>query len=491
MHAVQNAFSKAVTGVALYPASWQPLGRAWVVLGRDADRKYLFVLAARKAELPAAFTGVVQEGQDCCWQTCHLSHANALALRQAYPWAGAVSLRDRRSTLGCGDRLGRATPGHIRAVRGTQIVPVLAQQSIRELNLTGRTYEQVVDDVTFLVFQEGFRDGFGADGDHLKTLKDIDMAIDAGMTMITLDLSEVMTAAAQNWDAAQVETAYLALPQEVKGHLAATYLGKTFNAGLATIGFSELEAKRCAVMYVKALDFAREVYLHLRSRRGDAFDLEMSIDETSAPTLPAHHFFIIRELIRRGVTVTSLAPRFIGEFQKGIDYIGNLAEFEKQFAIHCEIARASGGYKISIHSGSDKFSVFPAIGKYTQHYVHVKTAGTSWLEAVRTLAVAEPALYRRIQAQALATFQDAKKYYHVTTDLAKIPPLTTVADSELPALMEHNEARQLLHITYGYILQDPAIRPLFFAALHRHEEAYYAALQKHFGRHLQALGIRS
>lgn len=488
MNILQSALTASVSGISFYADSWQRVGAAGVAMGRDATAKWLFAVAAKASELPAALTGESGQGAGCCWKKCPLTHANALALRQMFAWTGAVSLRQRRTTMGCGDRLGRATPGHIRALRNTSVAPVLAQQSIRELNLTGRTYEQVVDDVTFLVFQEGFTAGFGADGDHLKTLKDINMAIDAGMTMITLDLSEVMNAAAQNWDTAQIDAAYNALSQAARDHVQTTYAGQSFTVGQSVIAFSAPEARRCAVMYLQALDFAREVYQHLRQRRGDAFDFEMSIDETSAPTLPAHHFFIIRELIARGVAVSSLAPRFIGEFQKAIDYIGDHAEFEKQFAVHCDIARNHGGYKISVHSGSDKFSVYPAIGRYTQQYVHVKTAGTSWLEAVRALAVKDPALYRLMHQKALATFQDAKKLYHVTTDLTKIPDLASLKDAELPALMNHNEARQLVHITYGYILQDPAIRPRFFAALHTYEDDLYACVTRHFQRHLQALG---
>ena len=108
--------------------------------------------------------------------------------------------------------------------------------------------------------------------------------------------------------------------------------------------------------------------------------------------------------------------------------------------------------KLSIHSGSDKFSTFTLIGKYTNGNFHVKTAGTNWLEAMRAVAASDPALYRSIHKYALTMFDEAKKFYHVTTDLNKIPDVDTLKDEELVDLFTQNDARQLIHITYGFIL---------------------------------------
>ncbi|OGV70274.1 MAG: hypothetical protein A3K19_24070 [Lentisphaerae bacterium RIFOXYB12_FULL_65_16] len=477
------------TKVTLYPASCVMLEGSGLALARIGGRKVLVEAAKTEGDLSADFQGRVTTATGLAVKQCDLCHAHADALRRALTWTAPISLRDRQTTIGCGDRLGRATPGHIRAVRQFGVAPVLAQQSIRELNLTGRSYQNVVDDVTFLVFQEGYQDGFGADGDHLKTLADINVAVDAGMAMITLDLSETMLAAAENWDAARIEAAFAELPQAEQTRVLAAYADRSFDVEGATIAIPALEAKRCAVMYLKAMDFALEVYRLLQKRRGNAFDLEISIDETKAPTLPAHHLFIIKELLHRHITVSSLAPRFIGEFQKAVDYAGDLAEFERQFAVHCGIARNHGNYKVSIHSGSDKLSAYPVIGKYTRHRVHVKTAGTSWLEAVRTVADCAPSVYRDVHRKALAFFPEALKYYHVTPKLDNIPALDSVKDADLPALMDQADARQVLHVTYGGILRDPTIGPRFFAALDAGEDRYYEYLERHFVRHLTALGL--
>jgi hypothetical protein len=288
----------------------------------------------------------------------------------------------------------------------------------------------------------------------------------------------------------RIAAEFAALPADVRKAVEDGYAGKTFDLGGETLAFSRADALRCAVMYTAALDFASQVYAFLVSRKGAGhFDLEISIDETTTPTLPSHHLFFIRELLRRRVIIVSMAPRFIGEFQKGIDYIGDIAEFKRQFTTHCRIAKAHGDYKISVHSGSDKFSIFPIVGEVTGGRFHEKTAGTSWLEAVRLAAAEAPALYRRMHEVALRRLPDALKLYHITPDLAAIPDLARLADKDLPKLMDLNAARQVLHVTYGYILEDPALKADLFALLHKAEAAHEALLDRHFTRHLEGLGI--
>jgi tagaturonate epimerase len=418
-----------------------------------------------------------------------LTTENAQALHGLFPFTAPVSLRECTTTIGCGDRLGLATPGHVRAIARYDASPVLAQQSMRELALTQRDYPGVVRDATFLVFQEGYEQGYGADGDHLKTIRDIDTALAAGMPMITLDLTEVMNPEPALWSPGKINDEFGRLAADVQEHVLAMYADRTFELLGHSISLSKQEAMRCALMYWRALDFSREVDRRLARRRASRYDLEISIDETTAPTLPSHHLFISSELLRRNVALSSLAPRFVGEFQKGIDYIGDVREFERQFVVHCAIARARGDYKISIHSGSDKFSVYPAIGKHTGMRVHLKTAGTSWLEAVRVISCTNPALFRRMLATAFTCFPEASKLYHVSTDLSTIPPAANVADADLESYLSAPSSRQLLHITYGGLLVDPGIRGEFFATLAGNEERYYGAVERHIGRHIQLLGV--
>jgi len=477
------------SSVAFYKDSVQKKEGTIIAMACDSQSKFILVLSSREDGVIADFSG--EQIGDCgvIARKCPLNEHNAQLLRTLFPWTAPVSLRNRKTTIGCGDRLGLASVGHIAAVKHFDATPVLAQQSMRELDLTGRTYRQVVDDATFMVFQAGYKDGYGADGDHLKNIPDIDVALSAGMPMITLDLSEVMLAKAGDWPDSQVENAFKTLPADVQRRIGQDYFDKTFKVGSLEIAVDAATARRCAVMYLKALDFALEVYNHIKSRRGDEFDLEISIDETTSPTLPSHHLFIVKELRLRGVEFTSLAPRFIGEFQKAVDYIGDPAEFARQFEVHAAIARTHGDYKVSIHSGSDKFMVYPTIGQMTGMRLHLKTAGTSWLEAVRVISENDPELYRLMHKCALANFNDMLRLYHITADISKIANVDTMPDGDLPKLMEMNEARQLLHITYGPILRDKNIRPLFFAAMHKFEKQYCEKLKAHFEKHLSLLGV--
>ncbi len=486
----KNSVPRTVLPAEIQPASVHRLGGAVVAMGRDEKERRLLVLADCAAHLPEGFEGekLMLPGGEC-GLSCPLSAVNAAALRRHFPWCAPRSLRRERTTVGCGDRLGLATTGQLRAAARYRLSPVLAQQSVRELSMTGRSFREVVDDAVFMVFAADYRDGYGADGDHLKNLPDIDAALDAGMPMITLDLSEVMNAGAYGWTGEQLEQAFAALPGAEREQVAADYFDQTFVIDGGCVTVSAAEARRCAVMYNRALDFAEEVFRHLRKRRGEEFDLEISVDETSVPTPPPHHLYIARELKRRGVTVSSLAPRFVGEFQKAVDYIGDPEEFDRQLKIHARIAATFGNYKLSVHSGSDKFAVYPAVGRETGGFLHLKTAGTSWLVAVLVIARHDPELYREIHRCALQHFDAMLKFYHITADLKRIPELDSLRDDELPALVEkHPDARQLLHITYGPVLTGK-LRNRFFAAMHRLEEEYAGALEAHFDKHFSLLGI--
>ncbi|HDQ15238.1 MAG TPA: hypothetical protein ENN41_10550 [Sediminispirochaeta sp.] len=457
-------------------------------VAKEDGEKSLYLCSHRV--LPEDFTGQVEQFGDLFLKKAPFSTDNAATLRTVFPFTAPVSLREKRTTIGCGDRLGIASAAHIRAIRKYQAYPVLAQQSIRELNFTNRTFKRIVADAGFQVFQEGYEDGWGADGDHLKSIEDVDTALQAGMPMITLDLTETLHPEAVRWDEPKIEEEFGELPQAVRKHIDQEYRDLVFENRGVTVRLPRLEARRCALMYLDALDFAALMDRHIREHRGEAYDLEISIDETSTATLPGHHLFIIRELRRRGVTVNSLAPRFIGEFQKGVDYIGNLEEFEGQFAVHCAIAQAHGDYKISIHSGSDKFSVYPAIGRYTHHRLHLKTAGTSWVEAIRTIARTEPELYRRMHKKAQDFFPEALKSYHISADISGLPDINTLRDSQLEEYLDISESRQMLHISYGGLLRDSEIRGPFFKALSDHEELHETIIRKHMEKHLSKLGVK-
>ena len=177
---------------------------------------------------------------------------------------------------------------------------------------------------------------------------------------------------------------------------------------------------------------------------------------------------------------TSLAPRFIGRFEKGVDYIGDLAGLDLELARHAAVTAYFGSYKLSLHSGSDKFSVYPLIVKHWGERVHVKTAGTSYLEALRTLAEKEPALFERIWALGRERYPADRASYHVSAEISMVP-----GRANLPGLLDDFHAREILHVTFGSALAQYGSE--IKAALLRHLDVYQAHLKHHFERHLSLL----
>jgi hypothetical protein len=448
------------------------------------------IMAVGDGELFNALEGEVQDG----YKLCLPSHQNRIILAKYFSHLSPKAFGRQSTTFGLGDRLGLAGPGHLATLRGRHVSPILAQQSIRELALTGRTYLDVLDAASFAAFQEGFRDGYGADGDHLKEEADIQMSLDLGFTMLTLDCSEKIPSDIQDLNDLELNERYGLLSEEIRKDYEERYLEQSFQVGEEKVSFDHKEFMKCVLIYGEAIPFMAYIYNKYIKSVDREIDFEISIDETVTPTSPEAHYFVAAELERKQISIFSMAPRFCGEFQKGIDYIGDLQQFEKELRIHAAIADHFG-FKLSIHSGSDKFSVFPVIAKYTKGRFHVKTAGTNWLEAVRTVATENPSLYRRMHAYALEHFEEAKAYYHVTTNIARIKPLVQVSDEQLPEYLEEDNARQLLHITYGILLkaQDEDGQNLFsdefFDTLEKKEDAYEQSLKSHIGKHLDLLNV--
>jgi hypothetical protein len=219
--------------------------------------------------------------------------------------------------------------------------------------------------------------------------------------------------------------------------------------------------------------------------------LEVSVDETEQPTSHAEHVYIASELKRLGVKWVSLAPRYIGRFEKGVDYIGDVPAFEQDIAVHAAIARQFGPYKLSLHSGSDKFSIYPAAVRQTRGLVHLKTAGTSYLEALRTIAALDTQFFRKIYTFARERYDTDKASYHVSAELSRAPAPEDLSDAELPRLLEQFDAREVLHVTFGSVLTErntDGSRRFYdqiVRLLRGNPEAYAANLEKHFARHLQ------
>jgi hypothetical protein len=427
---------------------------------------------------------------------CPLTHENLMVLQKLFPYTVPSSPAGHNVSIGTGDRLGICTVAHLKAFEGTGVFPVLAQQSKRELNLTGRTYQSVLDDVAWQVFEAGYEGGYAADGDHLKTMEEVSAALADGAKMITLDCSgSIDNNAYKMTEEEAAEACRNTFDKEILSQWLQEYNGKKFQiSDDEYISFGGNDFFRMLLTYGKSLDFIEQVYRSCIAVCGKSVAFEISIDETDVDTTPAAHYFVASELISRGVRIDSVAPRFCGEFQKGIDYIGELDRFESEFSTHAAIA-VHFNYKISVHSGSDKFSVFPYIGRLSNGRFHLKTAGTSWVEAVRVIAMCAPNLFRRMVHFSLEHYEEARLYYHVMADAAKVPEVDEIKDNSLAALMSETNTRQVMHITYGLLLQEKkddgtyVFRDDIYRVLKENREILVQTIANHIRRHLISLGV--
>jgi len=473
-------------------------GAEWA-LARVAGRSRLAVAVPAGSRILDDLEGETQGSPAGAALVGPLSPRNAAGLRRHLEWLRPRPLGTRTSA-GLGDRLGLATPGHVRAVRAVggfaAIAPIFPQQSIREMTRTGRTPAEVMDDATWGMFAEGWTDGTGADADHLKTPDDIDACLAVGFSMFTIDPGEHVDPTADAADLATLRAQAAGLPwaalSDTEDAMRRRYLGRSTEVEHLKIAFDECTLLRAAVKYGKAVAHVAAMARHLRKAAGPRLvELEVSVDETETPTSPAEHFWVANELNRLEVEWVSLAPRFVGRFEKGVDYIGDLGALEKDVAAHAALARHFGPYKLSLHSGSDKFSVYPIAARLAKGLVHLKTAGTSYLEALRTAAAVSPAFFREVYAFARERYDTDKASYHVSAELRKAPPAEAVAEKDLPGLLEQFDAREILHVTFGSVLRATApdgrlrFKDTLFGLLRANPEAYARNLEAHFVRHLK------
>jgi len=407
-----------------------------------------------------------------------------------------------KKSFGFGDRLGLATPGHLAALRtfGKGFSGIFAQQSIREMTRTQRSAEEVLAAAQRALAAANYTEAWGADADHLKTTEDIDKTAKAGFTFFTLDPSPFVNNEADKLDetALAAQVASLLKDGVFPAGWDSEYLKNNYDAGAGgSLKFEKVGLHRAAVKYGRAIAQVALLTSHLENTVKRPYEVEVSVDETDTPTKPLEHLFWALELRRRGVKhVVSLAPRFIGDFEKGIDYKGDLKEFEKQLRVHAAIADKFGPYKISIHSGSDKFSIYPTIGKVCGTRLHLKTAGTNYLEALRVVVRVDKKLFGEIAAFSAGRFAQDKQSYHISATDAGVAALakTPEADYERVYLNE-TTGRQLLHVTFGSTLTigKTASGRLFkegiLEILQNNKDLHSELLQKHLGEHLRLLNL--
>ena len=396
-------------------------------------------------------------------------------------------------SFGFGDRLGLATPGHLEALRehGGPIRGIFAQQSIREMTRTNRTPDEVMKAAKEALVQADFDQPWGADADHLKTEEDVNRTADAGFVFFTIDPSDHVDAEADDYGADELDARF----QQVKSDAPWTgeYLGESVRVPDGPmIEFGEAAVKRAAVKYGMAIRHALNLAAYIAQaaeKRGQDHEIELSVDETPQPTTLAEHYIIADQCRKAGMKLVSLAPRYVGDFEKGIDYKGDLATFERSLADHAAIARHLGPYKLSLHSGSDKLSIYETFARVTGGLFHVKTAGTSYLEALRVVVRHEPRLFRQIVDFARDRFDTDRATYHISAALDKVPRTQEIAEEAgLERLyLDEDDGRQILHVTFGSVLTNEFLGAELKRVLRRHPDTHRQVLAVHFGRHLDRL----
>ena len=304
-----------LAGMEVYPHSIAATQGTVLFLGRQARQKILGILATANSPV-GGFTGetrtVTMDGRELSLTMAHTTADNGAALRKVLPFLVPQPLGLRKS-VGCGDRLGLATPGHIRAVRNSAMAPILAQQSIRENARTGRTPQGVMDDAKWGAFEEGWRDGFGADADHLKTAADIDACAAAEYTFYTIDPGEHVNNSADTASSHELQEKIEDLPWEAldtnPADLVRRLTSKPVDLDDFGLTLDREQVLPAAVKYGGAVAHTARLFRHLVQVMGDRpFELEVSVDETASPTTLAEHIYIANELKRLDVEWVSLAP---------------------------------------------------------------------------------------------------------------------------------------------------------------------------------------
>lgn len=465
------------------------------VIERDVHgRRSLVVTAADAAQLDA-FEGDGAPAGEGYRLTGPLSPANAAAVRATLDHLRPRPIGSAGRSVGTGDRLGLATPGHVRAFQthGAGVTPVFAQQSIREMDRLGRSAQEVLDDATFGCVEAGWTGTVGADTDHIKTLEGIDRGLAAGFTTFTLDPGDhVVDPDGARGDISDL-VPWRALEDDATA-LVRRYGGQRIEVDGATLTISEDDLLRAAVKYGAAVADTVRMSRHLTESARHDVEIEVAVDETTLVTSLTEHYYIAAELRRLGVAWVGLAPRYADGFEKGVEYLGEVDELAANLRGHAAVAEIFGGYKISLHSGSDKFSIYAAAIEATRGRIHLKTSGTSYLCALDVVAHREPDLLREFYALSRESYRRARASYQVSADIERTPEPGAVTDAELPALVAAFDSRQILHVGYGDVLTatDEAGRRHFDDALREvltaNAELYSDVVAEHLGRHLEPFG---
>lgn len=387
-------------------------------------------------------------------------------------------------SFGVGDRFAYEGVSQLKALLkaekefGVHFVPVW-NKSNREHQIVHTEPMSTRAEADAAVKALGYTGQYFVDADHIN-MNNVDRFIDAS-DFFTIDVADYIGKPAD--------------PKDVDAFVKdnARFIGSLAIPGIAEpFEVSEAQVRAIADRYLFAVQEAGRIYRHIAEKKGEGnFVTEVSMDEVNDPQTPVEILFILSALASQKVPAQTIAPKFTGRFNKGVDYRGDVKQFEKEFEedlLVIDFAVKEFGLmdnlKLSIHSGSDKFSIYPIMGRLIQKYdkgIHIKTAGTTWLEENIGLAVADP------EALKLAK----KIYINALGRMAELTvPYATVIDVDVNALPTPEEVEKWDADTYARTMRhnqaDPLYNPSFRQLIHvsykiaaELGDEYYPALEKH------------
>ncbi|MBN2805243.1 MAG: hypothetical protein JXR22_01175 [Prolixibacteraceae bacterium] len=409
-------------------------------------------------------------------------------------------------SFGVGDRFGHQGKAQLKAFIAAkeqlnlEFTPVW-NKSNREHSTIGTEPSEVRVEADAAVKALGWKGDYYCDADHIN-LKNVDRFIEP-CDFFTIDVADFIGEAAPADE----------LSAFVKSHQ--PYLGKLNIPGIET-SFEVTEGILSAFAnnYLKAIAEAAKVYRFLVEKKGEGnFVPEVSCDETDTPQSPLDLFFILKLLADHGVPAQTIAPRFSGRFNKGVDYVGDVNLFEKEFeqdllVIKYAIAQFGlpDNLKLSVHSGSDKFAIYPVIGRLIRKHdtgIHIKTAGTTWLEEIAGLAISDGeglALAKEVYAKAYQKMDELTAPYASVIDikLQNLPmpeEVNTWTGEQFRNAIVHDQncpdfnpdLRQLIHVGYKVAAQKGEV---YYHALNKFEaNIEKQVFENIFERHIKRLGF--
>ena len=371
-------------------------------------------------------------------------------------------------SFGIGDRFAHEGVNQLKALIkaeekfGVHFTPVW-NKSNREHTIIGTEPMSTRQEADAAVKALGYKDQYFCDADHIN-LNNVDKFIEA-CDFFTIDVAD--------------------------------YIGKS----------GSLEER-----YLPAVREAGKIYRHIAEKKGaDNFVTEVSMDEVDVAQTPEEIKYILTELAKEKVPLQTFAPKFTGRFNKGVDYVGDLAQFAKEFEEDLKVIAWAvkelglpANLKLSIHSGSDKFSIYPIMGRLIRKYdagIHVKTAGTTWLEEIIGLSLADPAalaLAKKIYRNALTRMDELTVPYATVIDVDKSKlPAPEVVDSwdaqTFAKTLRHDEVeplynpsfRQLIHVSFKVAAE---LKDEYIPALERSADVIGREIEANIGeRHVKLL----